>query len=117
MDINLNDPQAIRQAIKEFIDAEKTNLLPGSIIETICQNDPTRRDTFVEIGFFPTLKLIQFDFNFRTSIERAFLNNSVKALKTLIDEFFDKINTHEDYYPLIMTDLCALLENKQVDIE
>lgn len=70
----------------------------------------------MEIGFFPSIKLMQFDFNFRTSIERAFQNNSVKALVTLIDFLFKNINTHEEYYPLIMSDLAALLENKQVNI-
>lgn len=70
----------------------------------------------MEIGFFPSIKLMQFDFNFRTSIERALQNNSVKALKLILDYFFKNVNTIDDYYPLIMSDLAALLENKQINV-
>ena len=55
MDICLSDPQSIRQALNttEF-DQE---MLQGSIMETICVGDPIRCETFVEIDFFPTIKL------------------------------------------------------------
>ena len=81
----------------------------------ICTGDQIRRDTFNEIGFFPKLRVLQFDFNFRGSIERALKINSVKALKTLIDYFFLNINSY-DYYPLIMKDLSMILDNKQIEI-
>jgi len=80
MDICLNDPQAIRKALKIFkndneikIDDKSNNKidydnknnnaiklpkLEGSIMEKICKTDPTRRETFMEIGFFPTIKLL-----------------------------------------------------------
>jgi len=61
------------------------------------------------------MRLLQFDFNLRGSIERALKINSVKALKTLLSHFFDKLNSH-DYYPLIMNDLALVLDNKQVEI-
>ena len=81
----------------------------------ICTGDPTRRETFIEIEFFPSIRLIQFDFNFRSSIECAFKLSSVKALVTIMEYFFKEVNTLE-YYPLIMTDLANLLDNKQVEI-
>ena len=81
----------------------------------ICTGDQIRRDTFNEIDFFPKLRVLQFDFNFRGSIERALKINSVKALKTLIDYFFVNINSF-DYYPLIMKDISMILDNKQIEI-
>ena len=84
-------------------------------METICVGDPVRCETFREIEFFPTIKLFQFDFNFRGSIERALEINSVKSLKTLVDFFFEEINS-QDYYPLIMNDLALILDSKQIEI-
>ena len=59
--------------------------------------------------------MLQMDFNFRGTFERALESNFTKALKTLVSFFFDEIDT-QDYYHLIMNDLELLLESDQISI-
>jgi len=59
--------------------------------------------------------MLQMDFNFRGTFERALESNFTKALKTLVSFFFDEIDS-EDYYHLIMNDLELLLESDQIPI-
>ena len=59
--------------------------------------------------------MLQMDFNFRGTFERALESNFTKALKTLVNFFFDEIDT-QDYYHLIMNDLELLLDSDQLSI-
>jgi hypothetical protein len=83
--------------------------LEGSIMSIICADNDVRRETFKEISMYPRKRLLQFDLNFRSTVERALELKTNKPLKMLLDHFFEYVN-EIDYYPLIMTDLSMLLE-------
>jgi hypothetical protein len=70
----------------------------------ITKGDQVRKDAFKDTEMFPIQQLLQIDFNFRGTIERSLEYNSFKALKLLINYFFENVNTI-NYYPLIMNDI------------
>ena len=113
MDICLSDSDSVRDALNFFNHKNVYN--KGSIMEMITKGDQVRRDTFKDINFYPTQQLLQIDFNFRGTIERSQEYNSFKALKMLINFFFENVNTLS-YYPLIMNDISILLGEKQIEI-
>ena len=109
MDICLSDADSVRDALTYF--NHKSDKMEGSIIEMITKGDHVRKDSFKDNLFYPRQQLLQIDMNFRGTVERAQEYNSFKALKMLINYFFENVNT-QAYYPLIMNDISILLNQK-----
>ena len=70
-----------------------------------------RAKSFKDIEFYPKQMMVNFDFNFNTTIYRGLKMKSNQSVKYLLDYLFDEIN-HINYYKLIMLDLHELMSSK-----
>ena len=106
MDVCLSDPIAIFEALKYY--QHDSDDLGGSILHEITLKDSSRKETLKEIELYPKTTLLNFDLNHVGTIQRAIEQRSYKSLNTLVEYFFENINTF-DYYQFIMHDLREVL--------
>lgn len=66
-DICLSDPKKIFEALNNF-DKDEPVKLQNTIIYDLIKRDKFRQESFKEIDFFPKSRIINFDFNFATTI-------------------------------------------------
>ena len=71
----------------------------------------SRKKSFKDIDFYPRKMMINFDFNFNTTIYRGLKMKSMQSIKYLLDYLFDEVNDRV-YYKLIMLDLHELMSSK-----
>lgn len=77
----------------------------------ILQNDKSRTKVFKDVDFYPKKMIVNFDFNFNTTVYRGLRMKSMQSIKYLLDFLFDECN-NINYYKLIMLDLHELMSSK-----
>lgn len=77
----------------------------------LLQNDKSRTKVFKEVDFYPRKMIVNFDFNFNTTVYRGLRMKSMQSIKYLLDFLFDECN-NITYYKLIMLDLHELMSSK-----
>lgn len=81
------------------------------MVEELLQGDLSRTKSFKDVAFYPKKMIVNFDFNFNTTIYRGLRMKSMQSIKYLLDFLFDECN-NSDYYKLVMLDLHEIMSSK-----
>ena len=101
----------MREEGLNVIESDKTGeLFNKSIVQDLIGEDKMREATFKVAGFYPKRLMINFDFNFNTTIYRGLKMKSMQSIKYLLDFMFKEVNSSE-YYKLIMMDMHELMSS------
>lgn len=90
---------------------EQESHIQKSIVAELLQGDRSRTKSFKDVDFYPRKMIVNFDFNFNTTIYRGLRMKSMQSIKYLLDYLFDECNSIF-YYKLIMLDLHELMSSK-----
>ena len=93
------------------LDDDMETHIQKSVIEELLQGDNSRTKSFKDVEFYPKKMIVNFDFNFNTTIYRGLRMKSMQSIKYLLDFLFDECNSH-DYYKLVMLDLHEIMSSK-----
>lgn len=83
----------------------------------IVKDDNYRKRMLQHIKFDDQVKLLNFDFNFKTTINRAINCNAILSINFLLEKVFQDYEFHEYYYNLVMLDLIRILHSKDLHFE
>lgn len=115
-EISLTDPRAVVEALEKWQDKpEVSKLSRNSLFEQIVNKDEYRKYLFSSIGYSTRQYLLNCDFNFQGTIERALALSSSKALSAIIETIFAQENTFL-YNEMILFDLGVIMKSSSIEL-
>ena len=115
-DISITDPKSVSKALQQWpLLSEEDRLSKQSCLELITQKDRFRVKLFQKSGYFFRQTLINYDFNFQGTIQRALESNSTKSINAIIEAIFEHDNSPA-YCELLNLDMVHILASEKVEI-